>query len=119
MDSREAARILSGLVRVGTVMNTDQETRRARVKFQSENETSGWLSVLQHYKADLYIEPDAEHTHIITDTYTGGGEADTAPAHDHLPGSHVAYWMPKVGDTVVCLYLPVFNGDGFVLGHIV
>jgi len=27
-------------------------------------------------------------------------------------------WMPKVNDTVLTLYLPVFNGDGFVLGVI-
>lgn len=27
-------------------------------------------------------------------------------------------WMPKVNDTVLILYLPVFNGDGFVLGVI-
>jgi len=27
-------------------------------------------------------------------------------------------WMPLVNDTVLTLYLPVFNGDGFVLGGI-
>lgn len=27
-------------------------------------------------------------------------------------------WMPNVNDYVLCLYLPVFNGDGFVLGVI-
>lgn len=26
------------------------------------------------------------------------------------------YWMPSVNTTVLTLYLPVFNGDGFVLG---
>ena len=25
-------------------------------------------------------------------------------------------WVPTVGQTVLCLYLPVFDGDGFVLG---
>ena len=25
-------------------------------------------------------------------------------------------WMPSVNDKVVCIYLPVFNGDGFILG---
>jgi len=24
--------------------------------------------------------------------------------------------MPKVNDRVLCLYLPIFNGDGIVLG---
>ena len=27
-------------------------------------------------------------------------------------------WMPNVNDTVLCLYQPLFNGDGFVLGEI-
>ncbi|MEN6437013.1 MAG: hypothetical protein ABFD97_00350 [Syntrophobacter sp.] len=27
-------------------------------------------------------------------------------------------WMPSINDTVVVLYLPVFNGDGFILGAI-
>lgn len=35
------------------------------------------------------------------------------PAHDP-----VTPWMPKVNDTVLTLYLPVFNGDGFILGRI-
>lgn len=26
------------------------------------------------------------------------------------------YWMPSVNSTVLTLYLPVFNADGFVLG---
>ena len=116
MDFSELAHIVSGLVRVGTVTDVDKDKRLARVKFQSEDYTSGWLHVLQHYSAGLYIEPDAEHTHEIKDTYTGGGSAEKFEAHDHLPGSHLTYWMPKVNDTVLCLYLPVFNADGFVLG---
>ncbi len=27
-------------------------------------------------------------------------------------------WMPSVNDKVLCIYIPVFNGDGFVLGAI-
>lgn len=30
----------------------------------------------------------------------------------------VEAWMPAVGDRVLCLYIPVFGGDGFVLGGI-
>jgi phage baseplate assembly protein gpV len=25
-------------------------------------------------------------------------------------------WMPALGNTVVVLYLPIWNGDGFILG---
>ena len=27
-------------------------------------------------------------------------------------------WMPSVNDKVLCLYLPIFNGDGYILGVI-
>lgn len=27
-------------------------------------------------------------------------------------------WAPKVNDTVLVLYLPVFNGDGYILGRL-
>ncbi|MEE0095982.1 MAG: hypothetical protein UEU47_05980 [Oscillospiraceae bacterium] len=28
----------------------------------------------------------------------------------------VSPWVPAINDTVLCLYLPVENGDGFVIG---
>lgn len=112
----ELQNILSRLVQTGTVTAVDSAKRRARVKFKDTVIISDWLYVLQHYGANFYIKPDAKHTHEITDTFTGGGTASEFPDHDHLPGSHLTYWMPKVNDRVLCLYLPVFNGDGFVLG---
>lgn len=79
MEQDATARILSRLVRVGTVMNVDREKRMVRVKIQNENLPSGWLYVLQHYDADLHIEPDGEpHTHNI----------GSAGGHSH-PGSSV------------------------------
>ncbi len=113
----DAEKILSGLVRVGTVTDVNSAKRQARVKFQGENMTSGWLYVLQHSSANVLVVPDGEHTHEISDTYTGGGSAGTEPDHDHS-GSYLTLWMPRINDTVLCLYLPVFNGDGFVLGGI-
>lgn len=110
--------ILSRIVQTGTVSAVDTSKRMARVILKETGHTSGWLKVLQHYGANFYIEPDAEHTHKITDTYSGGGSASTFPSHDHLPGSYLTWWMPKVNDEVLVLYLPVFNGDGFILGGI-
>lgn len=115
---RETEKALENLVRVGKVTAVDNAKRRVRVKFEDTDLPSGWLQVLQHHGADLYIKPDAEHTHVISDTYTGGGSASTYPNHDHLPGSYVTYWMPRVNDIVLTLYLPVFNGDGYVLGQL-
>lgn len=104
--------ILDRLVRVGKVTTVDRDSRRVRVWFEDTATPSGWLCVLQHHGAGVYVEPDGEHTHSITD-----GSASTAPDHNH-DGTHLAYWLPKVNEFVVVLYLPVFNGDGFVLGGI-
>lgn len=114
----EPEKILAGLVRVGTVTFVDADKRMARVKFQGEEMTSGLLHVLQHHGANMFIQPDAKHNHPVHDTYTGGGSSEDYPAHDHLPGSYLTYWMPKINDTVLVLYLPVWNADGFILGGI-
>lgn len=108
--------ILANIVRIGTVSSIDPAKRTARVIFKDKDMVSGWLSVLQHPLAGVYIKPDGEHSHTISDTYTGGGSATTDGEHDHA--ANVTYWMPKVNDTVLVLYLPVFNGDGFILGVI-
>ena len=36
----------------------------------------------------------------------------------HTHGLVIRPWMPKVNATVLCLYLPVFNADGFILGEL-
>lgn len=38
---------------------------------------------------------------------------DTPP---RVTGAEVSPWLPSINDTVLCLYLPVENGDGFVIG---
>lgn len=80
---------VQNMVRVGIVTDVDKKDRRVRVRFPNLNMTSGWLYVLQS-------PPDVK---IIID-FT------------------VTPWMPEVNDRVLCLYIPVFNGDGFVLGAI-
>ena len=75
----EQQNILSGLVQTGTVTAIDSAKRKARVKFKDTGIISGWLYVLQHYGADFTFEPDAKHTHEITDTFTGGGVGRRIP----------------------------------------
>jgi len=104
--------ILNNLVRIGTVSSIDPAKRTARVMYKDKDMVSGWLSVLQHPGAGVYIKSDGKHSHSIS----GGGTAELAGEHDHV--SNVTYWLPKVNDTVLVLYLPVFNGDGFILGVI-
>lgn len=46
-----------------------------------------------------------------------GGSGDASFA-SHKHDLIIKPWMPKVNDQVLVLYLPVFNGDGFILGGI-
>lgn len=116
----ELEKILAGLVRVGFVTDVNASKKMARVKFQGEGITSGWLHVLQRGGV-LDIKPDGGHTHTISvsDTFTGGGNgnASTAPDHNHND-STVALWMPDINAKVLVIYLPVFNADGFIVGGI-
>lgn len=107
-----------------------------RVKFEDTGITSGWLPVMQHYKAIVYTEEAGLHDHQFThpapyplkilNTQNGTRQiwdeeekvtgADNSTNHQHK--SHVVWWVPAIDDIVICLYLPCFNADGFVLGGI-
>lgn len=87
---------LEQIVRVGTVSSVNAAERTARVKFSYLGDmVSGNLRVMQQYACAVTVITDEAHNH---------------------PGTYTTYWMPKVGDDVLCLYLPVFNGDGVILG---
>lgn len=82
--------------RIGTVSSVNVSERTARVKFEYlDDMVSGPLRVLQRDGCNLNIKLD--------------------DAHDHS-GSETAFWMPKVGETVLCLYEPIDNGGGIILG---
>lgn len=104
--------ILSGLVRLGTVTAVDNAKHKARVKFQSEDMTSGWLYVLDNrpFIPDYDVVPQRTE-------YESGGSGEAAFA-SHKHDLKIKQWMPKVNQTVLCLYLPSFNADGFVLGGV-
>jgi len=114
----ELNNILANIVRIGTVSAIDATKRKARVIFKGKDDmVSGWLCVLQHPGANVNVGAGGGHTHAISDTFSGGGSASDAPNHSHT-GSNVTYWMPQVNDTVLAVYLPIFNADGFILGVI-
>ncbi len=104
------------MVQIGVVSDVDKAKRMARVIWPASGQTSGWLYVLQHFGAELNIVLDNEHTHQITDTH-GGGLASTEPDHNHS-GSTVTIWLPKVNESVLVIYMPVEDGDGFVIGRV-
>lgn len=87
--------ILSGLVRVGKVTDRDASTGRVRVLFPDTGLTSGWLFCLQA-PSPVTIGTAEEHTHTASS----------------------GTWTPAINQTVVCLYLPIPDADGFVLGAI-
>lgn len=108
MDSKN---ILSRLVQIGTVTDVDNDRRMARVKFEDTGMTSGWLAVLrnQPFIPDYDVPQRTEYE-------AGGSGAAAFERHKH--DLIIKPWMPKVNDTVVTLYLPIFNADGFVIGGI-
>lgn len=103
--------ILKNLVRIGTVTAAAPASRAARVKFQDTGVTSDWLPVLatRPYIRD-YDGPQE------TESRAGGSGYPMFESHTH--GLVLRPWMPKVNATVLCLYLPVFNADGFILGEL-
>lgn len=103
--------ILANLVRIGTVTDVNNDKRLARVKFQDVDMTSAWLYVLDNrpYIPDYDVPQRTE--------YEAGGSGE-AEFENHKHDLIIKPWMPKINDTVLTLYLPVFNADGFVLGRI-
>ena len=104
-------KILKRLVRIGTVTVTDPVKRVARVKFEDTGETSGLLYVLANrsYIPDYDVPQRTE--------FEAGGSGDPAFA-SHKHDLIIKPWMPKVNSVVLTLYLPVLDGDGFILGEI-
>lgn len=88
--------------------NVDTSKGMVRVVYKRlDNMPSGWLPVLQRAGEVVRVEAVGNHTH---------GQQSPDGAHSH--SASVTGWMPKINDRVLVLHLPVFNGDGFVLGGI-
>lgn len=102
---------LENLVRIGTVTWTDPDKRLARVKFKDTDLPSGKLPVLasRPYIPDYEVPQRTE--------FEQGGSGDPA-FENHKHDLIIKPWMPKVNAIVLCLYLPIWNGDGYILGEI-
>ncbi len=87
--------ILSGLVRIGKVTDRDTSSGKVRVLFPDSGLTSDWLFCLQNM-APITIGTAEEHTHTASS----------------------GIWTPTINQVVACLYLPMPDADGFVLGTI-
>lgn len=110
MQGNEKDPVMSRLVRIGTVTSVDEDKRTARVKFQDSDSPSGPLYVLA---SRPYI-PDYNGTQE-TEEKAGGSGAAAYETHKH--SLKIKPWLPKVNAVVLVLYLPVPEGDGFILGE--
>ncbi len=103
--------VLGGLVRLGIVTDVNNDKRIARVKYLDTNKPSGWLAVLinRDFIPDYDVPQRTE--------YESGGSGDAA-FESHKHDLIIKPYMPKVNEQVLVLYLPVRDGDGFILGGI-
>lgn len=103
--------IFSRLFRVGYVTHVNNEKRIARVKFEDLGYTSDWLPVLinRDFIPD-YSGPQR------TEFEEGGSGWPQYENHKH--DLIIKPYMPKVNDQVLTIYLPVRQGQGFILGGI-
>lgn len=113
--------VIARIVQVGIVTVVDPDGHRCRVKFPDTGLTSDWLRVLRQ-TPDVSVSNGGAHSHTGSVSVTAGSghshsasvTIDNAGSHNH--GVNVSGWMPRINDTVVVIYIPVFNSDGFVIG---
>jgi hypothetical protein len=103
--------VFSSFVRLGFVTDVNNDKRIARVKFEDLGYTSGWIPVLinRDFIPDYDVPQRTE--------FEAGGSGDPAFA-SHKHDLIIKPYMPKKGEQVLCLYEPVRNGRGYILGGI-
>ena len=108
---------IRGLVRVGTVTDRQLDKRLVRIWLEDDKMSSGWLPVI--------ISQDVTPDHDYDDPQWTEFETQDREPHAgetrYVPHKHKIIrkpYMPKVGDQVLAVYLPVWNADGFVIGGI-
>ena len=102
---------VGGMVRFGTVTAADADKRLARVYFPDTGAVSDWLPVLVN--RDFVPDYDGAQQ-----TEEKGGGSGYGAFDKHRHALTIKPYMPKVNDQVVCLYEPVRDGRGVVLGGV-
>ena len=107
---RELEAVVYRGLRIGVVSDVDNENRIARVYYEDLDMTSDWMGVMinQDYIPD-YEGPQATE-------YEGPAGSDMALFERHRHLLTIKPWMPKLGDQVIVAYLPMKDGEGFILG---
>lgn len=102
---------LNRICKVGKVVNVNNEKMIARVLFPDTGMSSDWLQIIIN-QPFIPGYDGGQRTE-----YEAGGTLE-ASFERHAHALSIKPWMPKINDTVVCLYLPQRNGDGFILGKV-
>lgn len=102
---------MGGMVRFGFVTAADNEKRLARVHFPDMNLESDWIPVL--INRDFIPDYTGQQQ---TEDRAGGSGYPAFASHNH--SLVIKPYMPKVNEQVVCLFEPVRNGRGVVLGGV-
>ena len=102
---------IEDIARGGKVTAVNNEKRIAKVWFDDLEIESDWLPVLitRDFIPDYDVPQRTE--------FEAGGSGDPA-FESHKHNLIIKPWMPKVGEQVLCLYEPIRDGRGFVLGGI-
>lgn len=111
MNYQNSENVLEGINRVGIVTDIDRKRLMARVKYLDSGMTSGWLYVVER----LSFVPEYEGPQQ-TDPAEGGAGAAAFASHVH--GISLKPWMPRINQLVLVTYLPVRDGDGFIIGGV-
>ena len=102
---------LENIVRIGKVTAVDGGRHIARVWYEAMGTESGWLPVLVN-QVSIPSAGTSQRTE-----YEGGPD-NYMLLENHKHDLTIAPWMPKVNEMVLVLYIPVFNGDGVILGGV-
>ena len=108
---------IRGLVRVGTVTDRQLDKRLVRIWLEDDKMSSGWLPVI----ISQDVTPDHEYDDPQWTEFETEDRVPQTGETRYVPHKHKIIrkpYMPKVGDEVLTVYLPVFNADGFVIGGI-
>lgn len=105
---------IENIVRIGKVSSVNAADRTARVTFEDRNNlVSGPLKVI---KSPPFVT--VEETTLTYGVQEAEGHTHEGKTESHTHGVTVAPWLPSPGETVLCVFLPNGDGDGFVIGGI-
>ena len=116
------------MIRLGTVVDVNEDKTKARVKFTSQGIISDWLYIAQfpewgNITSEMYTEY-ASHKHKVAEKWGDikdslggnlqGDETDWDGGHNHRV-KHIQ-WFVRVNDKAICLFPSGSDSHGYIVG---